>query len=295
MKNIFLKIIVFFLFFSISIGCTTLKAKYDSEITYKIFRDSKKPESVIKIKIDKKGDKIGELSSQLISPAVIIGEIIEDQTGDITFIINSMKYLSNWANGWTQGESEASGIIIFNKIDSEYKIIIKEDFEIWEVKKGEIRYNDNYYRKESGLKKVSNRMKRISGAIEFLKNQDLVEFPEFFGHVRFNSTYGISLKKTIQPFLFPETIGFDKLKRENQLPVNYQIPIKQKDDLAIGAGFVWRKSYTDAFFPDYLRELRNTGALWRDFEESIHLFYMLYNIDYYFKSVLQNASFIKVK
>ncbi len=295
MKSIFFTIFVTLLFVSIIAGCTTLKAKYDSETTYKIFKDSKKSESIFKVKIDKKGNKYGELRSQLISPGVIIGEVIEDQTDDIIFNINSIKYLSNWPNGWTQGESEASGIIVLNKDENGWKVNIKENFEIWEVIKGEIRYNDNYYRRESGLKKVKNRMKRINAAVEFLKNQDFVEYPEFFGHVKFNTAYGKSVKKAIQPFLFPETIGFGKLKSKNQLPVNYQIPLKQKDDLAIGAGFIWRKSYTDAFFPDYLRELRNTGTLWRDFEEAMHLFYMLFNIDYYFKTVLQDASFIKSK
>lgn len=293
--NLFIKIIVFFLVVLIISGCSTLEAKYDSETAYEIFKDSKKTESILKVKIDKKGNKFGELSSKLISPAVIIGEVIEDQTGDINFIINSIKYLSNWPNGWTQGESEASGIIIFNKEDKGWGVNIKEDFEIWEATKGEIRYYDEYYRKESGLKKVNNRMKRINAVIEFLKKQEFVELPEFFGHVKFNSAYGKSLKNTIRPFLFPETMGIDKLKRKNLFPVDYNIPIMQKGDLIFKSGIFWRKSYTDSFFPDYLRELRNSGTLWRDYEEAIHLFYMLYNMDYYFKNVLQDASFIKVK
>ena len=295
MRNIYLKFFTILYVILIIIGCSTLKAKFESERKYKIFKSSKKPESVFKIKIDKEGNVLGELRSKLISPAVIIGDVIEDQTGDINFIINSVKYLSNWSNGWTEGLSAASGNFVFSKKDTELRVQIKEEFEIWDVIKGEVRYDTEYYRGEDGLKKVKNRMLRIISVVDFLKKQDFIEFPEFFGHARLNSTYSRSFKKITQPFLFPETIDIDKLKRKNQLPVNYDIPIGLKGDLIFKEGFFWRKSYTEKFFPEYLWQLRNSASIWRDYEEAIHLFYMLYNMDYYFNNVLQDASFVRIK
>ncbi len=291
-KNYFYKILLLFFIF---ISCSTLKEKYKSERTYKIFKSSKKAESIFKIKIDKNGKLFGVFASSLISPAKIIGDIVEDDNQNITFYITSVRYLSNWPNGWTEGESKASGVIIFSKDENIWKAFLKEEFEILEVISGSIRYREDYYREESGFEKVKNRMNRIIAVIEFLKNQEYVKLPDFFGHAGLNSTYGESFKKTSQPFLFPETIGFDKLKTKNQLLVDYNIPIDQKGDLIIVDGLIWRKSYTDKFFPDILKEGRNSGALWRDYEEAIHLFFMLYNFDYYFENVINDASFVIIK
>jgi len=55
--------------------------------------------------------------------------------------------------------------------------------------------------------------------------------PGFFLEMQFLiQLIGESFKKTTQSFLFPETIGFDKLKRKNQLLVDYSVPIDQKGD-----------------------------------------------------------------
>lgn len=295
MERIFFKIFIFLIIILIIPCCLTLKSKYKSEMVYKIFNTSKKPESVFKIKIDEEGNKIGELTSQLISPAVIIGDVIEDQSGDINFMINSIKFISNWANGWTQGESIASGNFIFYKENNELKVEIKEEFEIWDVIKGEIRYDIEYYRGEDGLEKVKNRMTRISAVIAFLKRQEFIHLPEFFGHATKKSVYGDSFKKITQPFLFPETIDIDKLKRKKQFPVEYDIPVGLKGDIVFKEGFFWRKSYTEKFFPEKLWQSRNSASIWRDYEEAIHLFYMLYNMDYYFNNVIKDASFTRIK
>lgn len=275
-------------------GCSTLKEKYESERTYKVFKNSTKADSIFKIKIDKNGRIFGVFTSSLISPATIIGDISEDNDQNIIFNITGVKYLSNWPNGWTEGENSASGSILFTKKEDFWKAGIMEDFEILEISKGEVRYHDDYFREEPGLEKVKNRMTRINAVVEFLKNQEHVKLPDFFGHASRDSTYGVSFKKATQSLLFPETIGIDKLKRKNQLLAGYDIPTDEMEDFSIGAGFIWRKSYTDKVFPDYLKEARNSGALWRDYEEAIHLFFMLYNFNYYFMNVINNASFIKI-
>ena len=295
MGNIYLKFFILLLILSVISGCLTLESKYESENVYKIFKDSKKPESILKIKIDKEGKKTGELYSKIISPAVITGDVIEDQTGDINFMVNSIKYLSNWVNGWTQGENIASGNFIFYKENNELRVEIKEEFEIWDIIKGEIRYKEEYFRNEDGLKMVKTRMMRVNTVINFLKKQEFVEFPVFFGHATLNTAYGKSFKKITQPFLFPETIDIDKLKRKKQFPVDYDIPISKKGDLEFSEGFFWRKSYTEKFFPENLWRSRNSASIWRDYEEAIHLFYMCYNMDYYFNNVLKDASFIRIK
>lgn len=295
MKKKYLILFIISMILFIIPGCLVLESKYGSERVYKIIKGSKISESTLKIKINRDGEKIGELRSKLISPAVIIGDIIEDQTGDINFVVHSIKYLSNWSNGWTEGESSASGNFMFYKENNSFKVKINEDFEIWEVINGEIRYKDNYYKDEAGYKKVKSRMLRVTSLIDYLKTQEYVDFPDFFGHARLKTSYGKSFKKITQPFLFPETIDIDKLKRKNQLPVDYDIPVGLKGDLVFSEGFFWRKSYTEKFFPDYLWQSRNSASIWRDYEEAIHLFFMIYNIDYYFNNVLKNASFIRVK
>jgi hypothetical protein len=97
-----------------------------------------------------------------------------------------------------------------------------------------------------------------------------------------------SLKGAAEPFLFPELFPFsvlyDKKTRDSYKAVS-------PEDYQIGDSIVWNKKYTDAIFPDHLKELRNTGSICRDFEESLQLFFMEYNLDYFFNVFLNGYEF----
>ncbi|MCK4798704.1 MAG: hypothetical protein KAT05_15105 [Spirochaetes bacterium] len=250
MFNLLTGLLFLFTIFS----CATVVKKIESEKKFitkenAVF-ESKKSVSKLTIKENKKGKIWAELSSPFISWSKIIGEIKEDATGDLQFYIESIKYLANWPNGWTSGESEASGKIIFQRTETGWQAKIAEPFETWEVIKGEVRYFDDYYRDDAGLKKVKNRLTRIKAVNLFLKENN---FSKFYGHVWFKTTYGEPFRKSLRKFLFDKNIEY----------------------------------------PEYLIKLKESGTIRRDFEESVGLFFMDYNMEYYFNNILEESSFME--
>ena len=271
--------IVIFIFSLFLTGCTVVKEQYKSEEYYRLVENSKKAESVISI-YAVKDQRRGELTSALIASAKAAGKIAVGESGSITLNIDSIKYFSNWPNGWTEGENEATGKILFQKENGRWKASVIEKFEIWDVQSGSIRYFDDYYRDDYGMTKVSNRMDRVKAVVDFLKTRK--DLPPFFGHTWRKTNYGESFKKQVQKFSFPKFMvmenNFKKLKSKDLT-----------DDLSVGEGIIWRKSYTKEIFPKQLHEVRNSGSIYRDFEEAPDLFLMFYNIDYYFDNLNQKV------
>lgn len=251
MRKYFYTLMILLLLFTI-LGCATVVKKIESEKKFiakenAVFK-SKKALSKLTFKVNNKGKSLVELTSPFISWSKIKGTISGDTTSDFKFLIESISYLANWPNGWTAGESEASGRIAFRKTDAGWEATVTEPFETWEVIRGEVRYFDDYYRKEKGLKKVKNRLTRINAVNHFFKENNS---NEFFGHIWFKTTYSEPFKKTLRLFLF------DK----------------------------------DTKYPDYLIKLKESGTIRRDYEEAVGLFFMDYNMEYYFNNVLDKSYF----
>ena len=277
------RFIIITMSFLILLSCATTASRYKSDSVYKIFKNTGKAVLDFRIKRDAKGNEWGELRSPFIDAAVIKGNVVEDATGDIHFKFQSLKYLVNWPNGWTEGESELTGELLFVKEENAFRLKIIENYEIWELLKGEIRYMDEYFRDDrEGRKHVKDRVERVNLVVDFLKQK---EFPEFFWHSKRNTINGESFKKQTQPFLFPETLDIDDLIEKNKLS-GYTIDKNLTDDIIFNNGIFWRKSYTKKAFPENLWDLRDTGSLWRDYEEALDLFFVFYNMDYFFNSVL---------
>lgn len=67
------------------------------------------------------------------------------------------------------------------------------------------------------------------------------------------------------------------------------------NDISLSDDMVFRKSYTKKIFPANLQEVRNSGSMWKDYEEALDIFFVLYNIDYYFDHELNNSIWHKTK
>ncbi len=241
----------------LTLSCSTLVTKYYSKekLTIKGFeeKDSKLPLSNFFIKKDAKGKIFGEFISEYTLPVVFLGEISSDVSGDVIFYIYKIKYTTSWPNGFTEGENDASGAIKFHKEGNVYKAAVVENVEFWDLKKGIVRFFDDYYINEEGLEKVKNRMERLKSIVKYLisvKNEGL---PEYFENAYFDTINVKSFWSAVKPKLF------DK-KRE---------------------------------LPKELEELRKTETLLRDWEESYELMFALYNFDYFFKNILPDLDFVE--
>lgn len=284
MKTVKTAITVSMIFLMVS--CAGNSRIYRSEEIYSFVGKKKGREPVTQIIVKKSGsDNLeAEITSPLIPAYVIRGETIFDGGKNVTIMLESVTILSGWPNGWTHGEQEASGIIELTRSDNIWHCTVKEKPEFWEITGGEIRYYDDYFRKDNGLQKVKSRLERISAVCSHMHEERL--FPPVLGSTGKDTNYGRGMDKIIKPYLFPELSG-----AKSMLPQYKDKEGDGREHYIYGADIRWRKDYTEIMFPDFLRAIRNSGTMWRDYEEAPELFMSIYNMDYYFRNILENSEF----
>jgi hypothetical protein len=279
---------IFLLFFS----CSTTIVRYESETGVPPVKGKtvKEKTAVLRVKEDQNDEITGILTSPLF-PAVTIYGDIEQQGEGFVYYITKARLFAAWPNGWTEGFYEASGKLVFAGDDGGMTCHIEDPFTLWDIISGEIRYYDVYYRKDDGARKVKNRVDRLTDISRFLTER---HFPPVYGHIKRETTMGPGFKKEIVPYLFPERRNFGKLEKNGRLPDEfYQAKGEFPVNTVWGSGLWWRTDYTNTVFPEYLRQLRNSGTLWRDYEEAPLLFFSLYTIAHVFDSAIKNTLFIK--
>lgn len=230
-----------------------------------------------------------EIQSSLI-PAMSLSGEIEKFSEKWIIYITGLTFFDNWPNGWISGTYEASGVITVVKRGKQWVCRIDDELEIWDIIEGQIRYYETYYRDFHGLRKVRNRVERLMEISRFLVEDR--KFPGLFGDLKKETFRGPGFTTVITPYLFPERYGFNKLKLEGKLYSGYSgfsetgIP-----SFKVGAGLRWRVDYSSSVFPEYLQELRNSGTLWRDFEEGQRLFLSFYNLPSFFSDVISKSNY----
>ncbi|HOL57988.1 MAG TPA: hypothetical protein PLD75_10575 [Spirochaetota bacterium] len=277
MKNKFFILVCFLL-----ISCSTLVKSYKNNEKNSI--DLTK----VEIRENKKGNKWIEIKSKIINPIVFIGNFNIDETGDIDIYINAMKFLATWPNGWTEGEASVYARLKLIKEDDYYRCKVEENFQFFEITKGAIRYQDDYYYDEKGLTNVKNKFDRIMALNEFLKNNN--NMPEFFYTPIFKSKYGESYKERVERILFPEFFSDSIIYKDPEFKIT-----DPSNDLVLAETILWNKKYTDKIFPEHLRNIRNSGTMLRDFEETIELCFAEYNLKYFFEKFLPEQKLIVIK
>ncbi len=287
-KTIALLLSAFFILFS----CAGNSGRYDSK--EKLFFAKKKKDGGVLTAIEISNGS-GESGFALISspslPAFRIkGEAFYPDEKSIMIRVDSISVISSWPNGWTAGEWEASGLVLLEGSGETYRCVLKEPVMLWDIKKGEIRYYDTYFRKDDGLQKARNRMERIKEVSRFLRERN--KFPAVFGDIKKETIYGKSMNDSLAPFLFPETVNQKKRAVKESIDPAF-IKGNNKKEYSYGAEKRWRSDYTRALFPQHLQNLRDSGTIWRDYEEAPGLFMSVYNLEYYLQHILDGSDFIK--
>jgi hypothetical protein len=254
---------------------TTLQVTPDSEAL-------PEQESLRIALFDEDGDPQARISSSLIPSLTFIGDLIPRDEGGADIYLTALELFANWANGWTDGRYEASGRLVLlpaengptddaaaNTAGSDtpippgrYELRLEDPPKLWSVVDGEIRYYDAYYRGDDGVAKVRARVDRLQAFAAFLREQS--DAPAFYPELRRGTPERPSFREETRPLLFPELTG-------EELP---------EGPVEIGADIPWSTTYTDETFPERLRPLRDSGTMFRDYEEALELFYSFYNLAY---------------
>ena len=205
----------------------------------------------------KNGDQFLEIRGEFFPGLVLRGSMPE---ADGAFDITEAEFLATHINGWNQITLELMGSATLHKDGSSAKLDYPAPAEMVQVTSGRIRLKGSRISGSDALKFLRNRRERIIAVNEWMaENADV---PLFNSQDEYEAHW--------KPVLFPEMFS------KNNKPPGYSIEnaIWQND-----GDIKWNTTYTEAIFPEWLWELRNTGALLRDWEEASSWFYLEYNWD----------------
>ncbi len=210
---------------TLSAGCMTTVTKINSRD--KLKREGLKSEKAFTTLTIRKNDA-GKLKGIITSPFIhwskIEGDITESENGDIKLSIDKFYFITNWPNGWTEGEAAATGEVDFIKTSGGYKASVTAGFEILDYTSGGIRYFDDYYLGDEGLKKVRERMERIRALNKFIKSTG--KLPDFFGDLNFKTSYSEPFKKALKRILLAKDAVYPdylvKLKTSGTVMRDYE-------------------------------------------------------------------------
>jgi hypothetical protein len=243
--------------------------------------------AVFTLRETREGEIRGEIESPYIPAAVVSGDVEETGEG-LMFYITQVELFTAWDNGWTEGILEGSGSFLLTPEEGGWTITMQDSLSLWDVVSGGIRYFDTYYRGEDGLRKVKNRVDRMREVNWYLRDEQ--DFLPFYGDFIETSSYGAGFAADLVPFLFPEAEKrIRRRDRKRMFTEANEVFIASRESETLGAGIYWRTGYSEAILPEHLIPLRNSGTLWRDWEEAGQLFYSLYNMNYLFNTLLNGS------
>lgn len=272
------------------ISCATIKRQLNSESYYKLFKSGLDYYPVVRIFFweDKTNNKSWfEIHSEIIHTFIIKGEPVKVDENTIELYIEHIYMFGNWSHGWTEAEYEASGKILLKKEDVYWTLELLDTLEFWDIKEGAVRYYDVIYDKDNGLYKVKNKIDRITETVKFLKTLGL---DDYYGNFYFYTPSAKPFKRAIKKVLFPELTGYlPELIKKDKLSPCYDITSDFDPKFVMGDELLWSSEFTERFFPENLKELRNSGTLYRDFEESGKIMNSFYNLDYFLENILPDA------
>jgi hypothetical protein len=200
-------------------------------------------------------------------PTVKLRVSLPDSRG--FFFLESLEFLAGSLSGWHQFSLALSGQGEFLPRGENASFRLTGPVEALEVTGGKIRLDQRRLGGEEALVSLRNRRERIRALGDWMKSQSDVPLTA--------SANRESFEKYWKPLLLPEIVR-GKLRPES---------FKNQDGPWARAEHVsWNTGYTAALFPDDLAEYRDSGALLRDWEETVEWIYLEYAWDRIF-GVLQ--------
>jgi hypothetical protein len=232
-----------------------LNGNISKEKTTAVFRSEKRPRIEVKEIRAENGEKALIISSGAYMGLTLRGVIPKD--GALSF--TQADILSTHVHGWNQITLELLGQGSFNVNGDKSTLSVPHAPETVLISSGKIRYKDDRMSGADSQAYLRNRRERILAITGWMKGHTTQEFSS-----------QKEFEKYWKPHLFPE------LASRSSRPLTYTGKDAQwvQDN-----GVKWNDNYTKALFPDELWEIRNSGALLRDWEEAASWIYIEYSWD----------------
>lgn len=199
------------------------------------------------------------------------------------FTINEAYWFDNGSTGWTEISFAASGQIELHEDSSVFGYTVINLIVLDFPQAAKFRVKDSVLIGDDALKVLNNRLDRINSAVEFLKEpSEFIRSPRYIDY--------FSFEKKVGSYLFPEKYGYTEAAIKFGGKKKFG---RNKGNYVIGDGSFWNLDYTQAAFPEYMWEVRNTGTLYKDWEQDFDLIYYIYNWEYFFGNDAKMGSIAK--
>jgi hypothetical protein len=220
----------------------------------------------------KEGGEFIALSAAGAPALCFIGPAPED--GSLT--LSSLYFLAGSFSGWNEFTMDLAGGGVFRT--TETGAVLRVDFlEQLAIRDGKIRHQDSRLRGPEALSALSNRYERILAITDWMRSRQPA--PAFFPSQEHFEAYW-------KPILLPEAVT--RRKR----PAAW----KNAEGRWVRSGDIrWNAAYTEAVLPEELWELRNSGALLRDWEEAAAWIYCCYEWERIGAALQDEIELIKIK
>ncbi|MDR1636337.1 MAG: hypothetical protein LBR93_03270 [Treponema sp.] len=193
------------------------------------------------------------------------------------FSLESLEFLAGSLSGWHQFSLALSGQGEFLLRGENASFRLTGPVEAFDITGGKIRLEERRLRGDEALSSLRSRHERIRALGDWMKSQSGVPLAASEDRKYF--------EKYWKPLLLPEIVR-GKLRPQ---------AFKSRDGPWLRAEYVsWNAGYTAAFFPEDLAEYRNSGALLRDWEETVEWIYLEYAWDRIFQVLQEEGINLKL-
>ncbi len=189
--------------------------------------------------------------------------------GETSILVEDLKWFDNWHDGWTEAEISCEGRLVAERKGDGWSVRVTEPVIPARATKATVRYRDALLRGNDALNLLDRRLLRIRSACGFLRTRlDGREFPLY--DTEDEEYRKASFRHAAGTLLFPEMYGY----AEGAEPADGESNGAKR--FIKGEGLRWDTLYSERELPAELRDVRDTGTLWRDWEEMGRMFYYLY-------------------
>ena len=105
----------------------------------------------------------------------VSGELRRESPARWVGYVDEVEIVANWSNGWTYAVLDASGTLSIEaqvatseEMPQRVTVDLVDTIDLWTLRRGEIRYFDDYIRGEEGLGRVQARLDRTEAYAEWL-------------------------------------------------------------------------------------------------------------------------------
>jgi len=227
----------------------------------------------------KEGTAIFRIFGASVEGATFTGKARLSQNG-WSLSLEEMHWFSNWSGGWTEAQFAATGELLLRPNGQMWGLSVVTLPRLGDPVSAAIRYYDNYLTGERAVEEFTRRWDRILAVVTLLEQK----LPErWFGYTfpqrhSGSPSQSPSFQVKVGKFLFPELYGYTNPPSPGYRTIRSE-------------SISWNVDYTEANFPENLREIRNSGTMLRDFDECLRLWRLAFCSDELWSHGIEEVSF----